>query len=85
MSETYRFTPSGVCCKGMEIEIEGQIIKRVAFQGGCHGNLQGIASLVEGEDMALVAQKLTGIKCGGKASSCPDQLSIALGQIVEKI
>lgn len=76
--EKITFTPSGVCCKRMEIELEGGVIRDVKFIGGCNGNLNGIARLVTGQKASVVANLLQGVDCGGRGTSCPDQLSNAL-------
>ena len=73
------FKPSGVCCKEITFNIdENNIIKSVDFLGGCPGNLLGLKHLVEGSKADEVADKLAGIPCGTKSTSCPDQLSKAL-------
>lgn len=75
------YRPQGVCSKAIDIEVEDGVIKYVAFTGGCNGNLQGISSLVTGMKTEDAIQKLKGIKCGFKATSCPDQLARALEQM----
>lgn len=72
------YITKGVCSKQITFEIEGNIIKNVAFLSGCNGNLQGISKLVEGMAIEDVVRKLKGISCGDKKTSCPDQLAIAL-------
>ncbi|MDO4554572.1 MAG: TIGR03905 family TSCPD domain-containing protein [Lachnospiraceae bacterium] len=72
------FKTQGVCSTKIDIEMDGDIIKKVEFTGGCHGNLQGICKLVEGLPKDEVISKLGGIRCGFKATSCPDQLARAL-------
>lgn len=72
------FKTSGVCAKNIEFEMEGDIVKKVVFNGGCNGNLKGIASLVEGLKAQDVIEKLKGLTCGTKQTSCPDQLAKAL-------
>lgn len=74
----YRFKPSGVCCREILFDIEGDIIKSVDFTGGCPGNLIGIKTLVEGAHIDDVIAKLKGVPCGGKVTSCPDQFTKAL-------
>lgn len=83
---TFQYRPSGLVCSRMiEIEIrEDGRIGRVAFTGGCPGNLSGISQLVVGMTPEEVIQKVDGIRCGGKATSCPDQLANALKEIVRK-
>ena len=78
MKITYR--PRGVCSRLMEIEVEDNKIVSVNVTGGCDGNLKGISRLVEGMDVDEAIRRMQGIRCGGKPTSCPDQLSIALSQ-----
>ena len=77
------FKPSGVCCREITFEInEDNVITDVNFIGGCPGNLIGLKQLVIGEKASDVADKLANIPCGGKVTSCPDQLSKALREIL---
>ena len=76
----YTYYTKGVCSSRMEVELDGDKIKAVRIAGGCNGNLQGIIRLVEGVDAREAIRRLRGIHCGPKATSCPDQLSIALEQ-----
>jgi uncharacterized protein (TIGR03905 family) len=76
----YTYYTKGVCSSRMEVELDGDKIKAVRIAGGCNGNLQGIIRLVEGMDAKEAIGRLRGIHCGPKATSCPDQLSIALEQ-----
>lgn len=78
--KTITFTPKGVCSKFYEITLEGDIIKDIKITGGCNGNLQGIASLIKGMDKNEAIKRLSGIKCGFKDTSCPDQISKALAK-----
>ena len=75
---TYTYRPKGVCSQLMEIELEGNTIQSVKVIGGCDGNLQGISRLVSGMDVDEAIQRMEGIRCGYKPSSCPDQLAQAL-------
>ena len=68
----------GTCSKQIEIELEGDVIRSVEFAGGCHGNTQGIAALVEGMRAEDAVARLKGIDCRGRGTSCPDQLARAL-------
>ncbi len=77
----YQYQPQGTCSRLIEIEMENGVIKDISFVGGCHGNLQGISSLVKGMSPADVIARLDGIRCGNKGTSCPDQLSKALKAI----
>lgn len=72
------YAPSGVCSKGIDFELEDGIVKNVRFTGGCSGNTQGVAALVEGMSAEEAVRRLKGIKCGYKPTSCPDQLAKAL-------
>lgn len=72
------FTTNGTCSSNINIEVEDDIIKKVSFVGGCSGNLQGIARLVEGLSPGEAYDRLSGIMCGTRGTSCPDQLSKAL-------
>ena len=76
MKFTYR--PKGVCSQLMEIETEDGKIKSIEVMGGCGGNLQGISSLLVGMDVEEAIHRMEGIRCGYKATSCPDQLAQAL-------
>lgn len=73
-----QYKPQGVCSQLIDIELDGDTIKSVAFYGGCNGNLKGIASLVQGMKVDDAIARLEGITCGFKATSCPDQLAQAL-------
>lgn len=77
----YRYRTSGVCSQEMIIEIENDIIKKVKIIGGCAGNTKGVSALVEGLHIDEVINKLKGIPCGIKGTSCPDQLARALEEI----
>lgn len=72
----------GTCSRSIDFEIDADgRLHNVRFNGGCHGNTQGISALVEGADAADVASRLAGIRCGNKATSCPDQLAQAIASI----
>ena len=75
------YRPRGVCSQLIHFELDGDIVTNVQFLGGCHGNLQGIASLVKGMKVDDVIARLEGIRCGNKQTSCPDQLACALKQV----
>ena len=75
---TYTYRPRGVCSQLMEVEVEDGKIRRVQVLGGCDGNLQGISRLVVGMDVDEAISRMDGIRCGGKPTSCPDQLAQAL-------
>jgi len=79
----YSYKTSGTCSREIYFEIEDGKVKSVEFLGGCNGNLKGIGSLVEGMDVDEVIARLEGTTCGGKPTSCPDQLARALKQAKE--
>lgn len=79
----YTYTTHGVCSRQITVELEGDIIKEVAFLGGCHGNTQGVAALVKGMDAHEAIERLKGIRCGGRGTSCPDQLATALEEALD--
>lgn len=74
-------TNNQVCAQSIELDVENNIIAAVKFNGGCQGNHRGIAKLVEGMKIDDVIQRLTGVTCGMRNTSCPDQLACALKQI----
>lgn len=73
-----RYIPKGVCSNAIDVDLDGEIIKQVKFTGGCNGNTQGVASLVEGMNAHDAITRLRGIRCGFRNTSCPDQLATAL-------
>lgn len=81
MITTYK--TRGVCSRAINIEVEDGIIVDVVFVGGCSGNTQGVAALAKGMKVEDAIAKLEGIKCGFKNTSCPDQLAIALHEMVD--
>ncbi len=78
------FIPRGVCSRKYIIDINDGIIEDIKIEGGCHGNLQGIAALLRGQRAQDVVDRLSGIRCGSKSTSCPDQISIALKEALEE-
>ena len=76
--KTVSYKTSGVCSRQIDFELDGDIVRNVRFVGGCNGNLQGIGRLVEGMKIDEVIEKLEGIDCNGKGTSCHDQLAKAL-------
>ncbi len=81
----YNYRPQGVCSRSISFDIEDGIIKNLKFEGGCNGNLKGISALCEGKKAEEVIDVLSGIKCGFKSTSCPDQLSKALKQAMQEV
>jgi len=74
----FEYRTKGTCSRAIQFEVEGDTLKNVNYIGGCHGNLQGIAALVEGMNVDEVIARVKGIRCGMKDTSCPDQLARAL-------
>lgn len=78
------YKPKGVCSREIHVELDGDIVKHVEFVGGCSGNTQGVARLVEGMKAEDAISKMEGIRCGYKPTSCPDQLAKALRQALQQ-
>ncbi len=78
----FHYKPHGVCSKGIDVELDGDIIKSVKFTGGCNGNTQGVAALAEGMTAQEYIKRCKDIKCGFKKTSCPAQLALALEEAV---
>lgn len=76
--------PEGVCSQIVEVWSRGDRIEKIEFTGGCHGNTQGVARLAEGRTFKEVINLLKGIDCGGKGTSCPDQLAEVLSSIISQ-
>lgn len=74
------YKTKGTCSRAIQFEVEDNIITSCRFVGGCMGNTQGVARLVEGMKVDDAIAKLSGIDCGGRGTSCPDQLARALSQ-----
>ena len=70
-----QYQPKGVCCKLMQMRIKDNIIQDVEFVGGCNGNLSGIGILIKGMNINDIVPKLSGLHCGSRPTSCPDQLT----------
>ena len=79
----YEYVPKGVCSRQMILDVENGVLKDISIMGGCNGNLKGICSLVIGMSCDEVKSKLSGIRCGLKSTSCPDQLTRAIDAAIE--
>lgn len=79
----YKYRPTGVCSQQITIDIDNNdgTINSISFLGGCNGNLKGIAALAKGKKPEEIISALSGIQCGMKGTSCPDQLARALKEI----
>ena len=78
MTKTFVYKTRGTCSREITVVLDGDTVESVSFLGGCNGNLKGISALVKGKKAEDVIASLTGINCGGKGTSCPDQLAKAL-------
>ncbi len=81
----YTYRTKGTCSQQITIQLEGDIIVGVSFLGGCNGNLKGINALVKGMQIDEVINRLSGIQCGFRPTSCPDQLATALKEIKSRL
>lgn len=81
----FEYKTKGTCSQRIFFEIEKGKLHNVQYLGGCNGNLQGIAKLVEGMDVDEVIKRVEGIQCGMKPTSCPDQLATALKEAKEQL
>ena len=79
------YTTHGTCSRKIDIMLDDDnTIADLSFEGGCNGNLKGICSLVKGQKAEAVADRLKGITCGSKTTSCPDQLAKALEEALKQ-
>ena len=81
----FEYKTKGTCSQHILFDVEDGKVRNVQFLGGCNGNLKGIGALVEGMDIDDVIARVDGIRCGGKETSCPDQLATALKQAKAKL
>lgn len=79
---TYTRKNQGVCSRETKVSIENGVIENVEVVGGCDGNLKGICSILKGEKPEHVIERFSGISCGNKASSCPDQIAECLKEAI---
>lgn len=85
MERVIQYETKGTCCKLMQIKLDDDVIVDANFMGGCNGNLQGLTNLIKGMKIDDVIDRLSGIKCGDKPTSCPDQLARCLSEFKAKI
>ncbi len=81
--ERFTYQTRGVCSRSIDIAVENGMILEVTYHGGCSGNTQGVAALVRGMKIEDAIERLAGIRCGFKSTSCPDQLATALRAYLE--
>ena len=79
----YDYKTKNTCSSMISLDLDGDVVRNVRFIGGCNGNLQGISKLVEGQTVDQVENALSGILCGKKPTSCPDQLAKAVREAKE--
>ena len=80
----FTYQTRGVCSRSIDISVEDGIIREVVYHGGCSGNTQGVAALVKGMRVEDAVERLSGIRCGFKSTSCPDHLSTSLREYLAK-
>lgn len=73
-----KYNTKCVCSRSITFDVKDNKVTDVQFEGGCSGNTQGVARLVEGMDIDEAIKRMKGIRCGFKSTSCPDQLALAL-------
>ena len=79
----YCYKTKGTCSRSIRFEMEDGVLKEVQFEGGCNGNGKGISRLVEGMPVEEVMRRLSGIRCGMRSTSCPDQLAKAVQEAIQ--
>ena len=79
---TFTYAPKGVCARRFTIAVEDGVVQSVEVLGGCSGNLQGLAALLKGMKVEEAIRRMEGIRCGMKATSCPDQMAQALKTVL---
>lgn len=82
MIQSYSFKPHWTCSRKMDVTLDGEIIRDVKIHGGCSGNTEGVCALARGRNAQEVVNALSGIKCGPRSTSCPDQLAKGLKNIL---
>ena len=74
----YSYKTKGTCSQEIDFDLEDNVVHNITFIGGCNGNTQGVSSLVRGMNVDEAIERLEGINCNGRGTSCPDQLAKAL-------
>lgn len=84
--KTFSYKPTGVCSRKITVELtDDNVIKSVQFEGGCSGNTQGVSALIVGMTAEEAIRRLSGIRCGLRPTSCPDQLAHALTEALQTV
>ena len=81
---TYTYKTRGTCSSQITFDLDGDVVTNIRFMGGCNGNLKGLTKLVDGMTVQEINDKLAGITCGFKNTSCPDQLARAVNEAYKK-
>ena len=81
MTKTIEFKTKGTCSSKVIVTVDDGIVTACKFVGGCSGNTQGVCALVKGMNVDEAIEKIKGIRCGFKNTSCPDQLALALEEL----
>ena len=82
---TYTYKTKGTCSTNIELEVEDGIVRNIAFWGGCNGNLKGITSLLKGMKAQDAIERMEGLTCGPRPTSCPDQVAQCLKEALEQL
>ena len=80
----FNYRTQGTCSRNISFDLEDGVVTNISFEGGCNGNLKGISALAEGKKAEEVIETLSGIRCGFKSTSCPDQFAKALSEALNK-
>ena len=80
----YSYRTKGTCARTITFDLENGVVSNIQFEGGCNGNLKGISALAEGKNAEEIIKILSGIRCGFKSTSCPDQLATALKEAIKE-
>ena len=81
----FHYRTRGVCSRSITLDIVDGKVYNVQFEGGCHGNTQGLAALIDGMDAEDAICRIAGIRCGMKSTSCPDQLALAIREALDQL
>lgn len=81
----YSYQTKGTCSKRIDFDLEENVVHNVTFIGGCNGNTQGVAALCEGLTVEQIEERLKGIQCGTKGTSCVDQLAFAVREALNSV
>lgn len=80
----YEYNTKGTCSTKISFELEGDVVKNISFLGGCPGNTLALAKVLEGQTVSFIVEKLSGNLCGGRGTSCADQLATFVKDAYEK-